>query len=355
MACRDCEPTWGETPQGGRLWLAFPGEHVAQRLTSRLAEAGLPVSWQDQRLASLVLSRADLDTAASCFADRAAQLELDHCMALLLPLDEQLKPAHLAQVQPLSRLLSRVEARWLVELLQAERLTTLFQPIVAASQPQQVFAYECLSRGLDSDGQLIAPGPLFDLARRADLLFELDRACRIAAIRNAHGYGVNQRLFVNFNPSSVYDPRYCLRTTLAVIRECGLTPEQVVFEVVESDHIADLPHLLEILEHYRRHGFGVALDDLGAGYASLGLLTRLRPDYVKFDMELVRGIDTDPFKATLLESLLIAAGRMGIKTIAEGIETLGEWRWLEHHGADYVQGYLFARPQQSPPQPALIG
>jgi EAL domain-containing protein (putative c-di-GMP-specific phosphodiesterase class I) len=159
------------------------------------------------------------------------------------------------------------------------------------------------------------------------------------------------RLFVNFNPSSIYTPLFCLRSTFEAVESAGLNPARVVFEVVESEDVRDTEHLLGILGVYRKAGFAVALDDVGAGYSSLNLLARLRPDYVKLDMGLTRGVDTDPYKAQVVGKLLEMARGLGVLTVVEGVETVGEWEWARAHQADYVQGYLFARPANPAPLP----
>ena len=97
----------------------------------------------------------------------------------------------------------------------------------------------------------------------------------------------------------------------------------------------------------------MALDDVGAGYNSLTLLTRLRPDFVKLDMELTRGVDRDRYKARVVGKLLEMARDIGARTVVEGVETDGEWVWARAHGADFVQGYLFARPATPPPVPVV--
>ena len=107
------------------------------------------------------------------------------------------------------------------------------------------------------------------------------------------------------------------------------------------------------MRSYRDAGFKVALDDLGSGFSSLNLLTMLCPDFIKLDMGLIRDVDSHPVKATIALKLLEAARELGIATIAEGVETLAEWAWVRDHGADYVQGYLFARPGSPPPAPRL--
>ena len=92
---------------------------------------------------------------------------------------------------------------------------------------------------------------------------------------------------------------------------------------------------------------------MGAGYSSLNLLTRLKPDYVKLDMHLVRGVDADPYKAEVAGKLLEMARGLGVKSVVEGVETVGEWRWARDRGADFVQGYLFAKPAADPPVPRV--
>ena len=133
-----------------------------------------------------------------------------------------------------------------------------------------------------------------------------------------------------------------------------MDPSGIVFEVVESDEIHDTGHLLGILEVYREAGFGVALDDVGAGYSSLNLLSRLRPDYVKLDMGLTRGVNTDPYKARVAMKLLEMCRELDVRTVVEGVETVGEWEWAREHGADFVQGYLLARPAAVPPVPKAV-
>ncbi len=162
-------------------------------------------------------------------------------------------------------------------------------------------------------------------------------------------------LFINFNPTAIYQPDFCLKTILAAITKADLSPERVVFEVVESDEIHDTDHLLHLLSFYRERGFKVALDDLGAGFSSLNLLTKMRPDFIKLDRELVRDVDKDPYKATITANLLAMARTLPVATIAEGIETPGEYAWLKEHGADYLQGFLFARPAQEPPTEIVPG
>ena len=203
-------------------------------------------------------------------------------------------------------------------------------------------------RGENKDGTLISPGRLYDVARQSDMLFHLDRASRLCHIRNVIRHEVQTNVFINFNPTAIYDPEYCLKTTVQAIRRSKLVPSRIVFEVVESDEV-DAKRLPKIVDFYRREGFRVALDDLGAGFSSLNLLSTLRPDFVKLDMELVRNVDTDSYKASVARKLLEMAGELGVETVAEGIETAGEAQWWAEYGATYLQGYFFAKPAPIPP------
>ena len=140
----------------------------------------------------------------------------------------------------------------------------------------------------------------------------------------------------------------CLRSTVEAIDKAGIRHEQVVFEVVESDNLGNLKHLRTVLKYYRDAGFTVALDDLGSGYSGLNLLHQLRPDFVKLDMELIRNVHCDRYKASITEKLLEIAQALNIQTVAEGIECIEELDWLRERGTNFAQGYLLAKPSAIP-------
>lgn len=120
--------------------------------------------------------------------------------------------------------------------------------------------------------------------------------------------------------------------------------DRVVFEVTEADRYEDTLRLQQVLNAYRRAGFRVALDDLGAGWSTLNLVHRLLPDFIKLDRELIRGVQDHPVKALIAAKLLEIGRGMGIGTIVEGIEEEAELSWVRDHGADFVQGFLMGEP-----------
>ena len=325
------------------FYLSPPSGGSRITLFSILRDMGVPVGDSHE----LILARPRPDQLREMAAVLTAgmdQGEREDIRVLILSRGGELRFRDVAHMQSLDSLLTRISGESVIDILRDGRLVTYVHPIVGCSDAHPTFAYECLTRGVEPDGSLIPPDQLFGVARRADLLYYLDRECRINSIRSAKSLARPAKLFINFNPATIYKPEYCLLTTMKALKEQGLTKEDVVFEVVESDKGDSAGHLISILNYYRDQGFEVALDDLGAGYSSLTALNQLRPDYVKLDMELVRNVDQDQFKQTITRSLLTLARDLGIRTIAEGVERRDEYLWLKDAGADFVQGYLFAKP-----------
>jgi EAL domain-containing protein (putative c-di-GMP-specific phosphodiesterase class I) len=204
-------------------------------------------------------------------------------------------------------------------------------------------------RAVLPNGGVVNPGEMISTARNAEVMLQLDRVARLSAIRNASRTGIQEAIFINFNPSTRCDPEVCLQDMVEEAANCGIDAARIVFEVTESECITDSEHLRKILSFYRTHGFRIALDDLGSGYSSLNLLTELRPDFVKLDMALIRGIDQDRYKQHVKRSLLEMSQKLGVGTVVEGVETDGEWQWATEHGAHLIQGFYFAKPAFVPP------
>lgn len=341
-------------PEAGTLYLTLAQDEHRARVKRFLAAAGVEHGEPYRDLLAIPLVKGLLPRLVTGFRSAFTTAELARSRALVLTEGVGPSLADLMRMQPLSALVARVEEGWLLTMLRDGRLVSYFQPIVHTEAPDRIFGYEALVRGREPDGSLVSPRRLYATARSADLLVQLDWLARLAAVRGALEHRVEARLFINVNPASIDDPRAHLRSTMEAIEEARIAPCRVVFEVVESDEIRDPQALKSLLDLYRQAGFGVALDDLGAGYSSLNSLTQLRPDFVKLDMELVRDVDVDPYRAEIVAKLLESARNLGIRTVAEGVESEGEWRWLRAHRVDFVQGHLFARPDLPPPSPRLV-
>lgn len=216
-----------------------------------------------------------------------------------------------------------------------------FQPIVDV-ETERPFAYEALVRGADGAGA----GEVLSRVTPENR-YAFDQQCRVAAIEGAVAAGIldtGARLSINFLPNAVYSPVACIQLTLKTARQCGFPTDRLIFEFTEHEEMADTDHVKNIIETYRKMGFGTALDDFGAGHAGLGLLAKFQTDYIKLDMDLVRDIDASLPRRMIVDGVMRIAKALDITVIAEGIETLAEYEALRSIGVRYIQGYLLARP-----------
>lgn len=252
------------------------------------------------------------------------------------------------QAVPLAKFVSH-DSSQLLPILRQNRIETFFQPIFAAGG-LDLWGYECLMRARDDAGKLISPAQLINWAQQEQLIFMLDRVCRETHLRSAGKVNLpaHAKLLINFMPTAIYQPAFCLQTTMAAAREANIEPSRVIFEVIEQWEVTDRQHLRNILQYYREHGFGTALDDLGSGYSGLSLLADLNPDLIKIDRELVnRSVDS-----ALHRSICAALVRIGHETgklvLAEGIESADEMNVMISIGADLFQGFYLGKPAAIP-------
>lgn len=215
-----------------------------------------------------------------------------------------------------------------------------FQPIVDVKE-RRVFAHEALVRGVNGEGAGAVLAQVSPVNRYA-----FDQTCRVKAIELASNLKLvddGSLLSINFLPNAVYEPRACIRLTLAAAMRTGFPVQRIMFEFTEVERL-DSAHVLNILRTYRAMGFKTAIDDFGAGYAGLGLLSDFQPDLVKLDMDLIRGLGKSSVKRTIVRNTLNMLRDLGITPICEGVETIDEFERLRDLGVDLMQGYLFSKP-----------
>ncbi len=258
--------------------------------------------------------------------------------------------AALMAAEPLSTLLARQKHEWVRDALDDGWLFSVFHPIVDA-QSLAIHGYEALIRARHPQTrEVIGAGPIIGACEALELEHVLDQRARQTAIRDAAALALpHGKFFINFLPNTIYDPEICLRTTMEAASEHDMDVSRLVFEVVETENIPDMKRLQMILDYYRSRGVGTAVDDMGAGFSSLEYLTRLRPDYVKLDRALVVAAEGDWAAREKMDAIIETAKDLGIQVIAEGIETPGQLQVCRDSGADFLQGFLFARPA-NPPQ-----
>lgn len=344
MHCPDCARVRTPIHDRNSVHIVAPTGFTLDKIRAAATAAGLtPAEGGEAEVIRLDVPRAVFARFADALVQRLSIEERAHARALVLPEGAAATMRDCLGTRPLQAVIGWVKAAWLVALLEQDRLVSALQPILRADGSP--FGHEALLRAIGLDGALIGAAALMDAARETELLFTLDLAARKSALQAAARLGPERGfVFVNFDPASIYDPQYCLKETGAFACALGLDPERIVFEVTEGSHVRSLEHLRGILEVYRQARFRVALDDVGAGFSGLNTLRVLRPDLIKLDMELIRDVDTDRYRQSIVRHLIALGHELGIEVLAEGIETEGERRWLVAAGVDYLQGYLLGRP-----------
>lgn len=233
----------------------------------------------------------------------------------------------------------------LLELIENKRLTSHFQPIISLTKGE-VFAYEALCR-------TIGPNPfgnieeLFHQAKFSGMMLELDMRCRENGIVQSAAQGLPERealLFINICPTSLLHPEHIFGATGILAKQYGFSRHDIVLEITEQDAVSNYQLFKKAVDHYRNEGFRIAIDDFGAGYGGLKMLSVLEPDFVKIDRHFFRDPQKSSINHTLIDSIATACHRIGIDVIAEGIETENDLRVCREIGIDLVQGYLIARP-----------
>jgi EAL domain-containing protein (putative c-di-GMP-specific phosphodiesterase class I) len=232
------------------------------------------------------------------------------------------------------------ETEWFELALEEDRFMTWFQPIVDTST-NTTLAHECLIRL--QMGRIFSGAEIVDAACVRHEVHRFDSYARSLALRSAARQSVDAVYFVNFMPSSIYNPELCLKTTMQTLDESGMKPANVVFEVVESELVRDPAHLRRICDYYRNRGFGFALDDVGTGSNSLQMVCELRPDFIKLDKSLVQNVE-QPMYAATIRKLVELSDQFGVTVIAEGVERMEIQENLWLLGVQCMQGYLFGHP-----------
>lgn len=216
--------------------------------------------------------------------------------------------------------------------------TYSFQPIIHATK-REVFSYEALIRGEQNE----PAGHVLHHVAACDL-HKFDEESRIVAIELAARMGLAAHLNLNFLPLSIESSPTAISSILAAAEKHSIRPEQLVLEILEKELIGDFERFESAVDEHRGKGLSFAIDDFGAGYAGLNLLADFQPEFIKLDMNLVRGIDSNGPRQAIVRGILRTCLDLGIDVIAEGVETTGEYAWLRSEGIELFQGWLFARP-----------
>ncbi|MBF0458635.1 MAG: EAL and GGDEF domain-containing protein [Nitrospirae bacterium] len=237
------------------------------------------------------------------------------------------------------------EREHLYSLIDTNSLTIHFQPIYS-SKDGSVYGYEALTRLIGtSSGVNICQ--MFERAKATGSLSLLDSACQENALVKASQVGINNTnafLFINICPETIMDnPGWC-EITDHYIREWGLSKDKIVLEITEESAIENYSAFNKVVSKFRETGYKIAIDDFGVGYGGLKMLSIIEPDFVKIDRHFISDVDKALIKHNLVDAVTTVCHRLGIKVIAEGIETEDELKHIMNMDIELLQGFYLQRP-----------
>ena len=220
-----------------------------------------------------------------------------------------------------------------------------FQPIVDI-HTKEIYAVEALLRNVEAIG-FGSIHHFFDTAYRLGILYAVDLLLREKAIKKftrLENYAA-VKLFYNLDNRLLDMEDYTTGNTEAILQKYDVDKSALCFEISERHEVTKEGNaIIHLLEHYKREGFQLAIDDFGVGFSGFKLLYEFTPDVIKIDRFFLNGICEDPKKRVIVENIIQLARQLGVMIIVEGIERESELEVCKALGCQLVQGYLIQRP-----------
>jgi EAL domain-containing protein (putative c-di-GMP-specific phosphodiesterase class I) len=231
------------------------------------------------------------------------------------------------------------------EALHDDRFTLAFQPIVGLGG-EEPGHYEALVRLVDHAGAVVSASEFIPSAERCGLIHDIDRLVATAAIHRtatAQSLGHAVRCAINLSGLSLGEASI-LDHVEREIRSSGVDPDSITFEITETSAVVNFTHARRTMQALRALGCHFALDDFGKGFSSFMYLRMLPVEFLKIDGAFVRHVATSTVDWAMVHSINELAHQLGMRTIAECVETEEALRALDEIGVDFAQGYYIAPP-----------
>ena len=226
-----------------------------------------------------------------------------------------------------------------------KEIRTVFQPIVSL-RDGSVLGHEALSR-ITCKSEIKNPDMLFNAAEKYNCLWQLELLCRTKALEAAFVFMIppySKKLFINVNPYTMHDELFKEGFTKEFLKQYNIDPKNIIFEITEKNVVTDINSFKSTISYYKNQDYSIAIDDAGSGYSGLNLITDVNPHFIKLDMNLIRGIDKDRLKFSLVKGMVEFSKASNISIIAEGIESYEELETIINLGVQYGQGYFIQKP-----------
>lgn len=233
------------------------------------------------------------------------------------------------------------------EAIDAGQIQAWFQPLVSLSDGS-VQGHEALARWVRPDGEVVAPAEFLPIAEQTDLIVLIDHAILEQALAALQRLPAHQSIGANVSAATLSDPGLIVVLRRALARHAA-DPARLHLEVTETSLIEVSRDVLDTMDQIGRMGVTWWVDDFGTGYSSISHLRDMPIKGLKIDRSFTSRIDRgDERRTRLAQGLLGLAQGLGLRTVAEGVETAGEAQWLTERGWELGQGWLFGRPSPTP-------
>lgn len=251
----------------------------------------------------------------------------------------------------------KIFRQWMLDKLQESRtlehdmatalvnkeFVVYYQPIVD-SFSQQIYSYEALIRWLHPLKGLLSPDSFIPVAEKTGMINEMGKSVLEIACREAASWVIPAKISVNVSPVQLSSKAFA-SMVLSILNDTGLPAERLELEVTESTLFTESSMPMTTLNKLRAMGVNISIDDFGTGYSSLSRLSSFAFDKIKIDKSFVRALSTQQDALNIIRLITGMAKSLNMKAVAEGIETQEQLESLQALGCDYVQGYLFGKPQ----------
>jgi EAL domain-containing protein (putative c-di-GMP-specific phosphodiesterase class I) len=320
----------------------------------RKRRRNVPMSVADLRAARTRLMSSlvpKLERAALPYK-KSLKLEVGHGLAIHNPLlhpgrmveraiDEALSQAmHQRQAEEL-QVLERLQ-----DILLRDRVVTAYQSILRMKEGT-IMGFEALSRGPRGSG-LETAAKLFGAAESHGYQVELDQLCRRRALLSSGRVPSNAKIFVNTLPATMRDPQFRGKALIDFLDRAQVAPNRIVIEITEKEVIKHYEMFREEMAYFTALGMSFAVDDVGSGHSGLESIAKLKPGFLKIDIELVRDVHTNRVNRAMVRAIVALGNFIGAQVIAEGIQTEEEAQVLRALNVIFGQGFHLARPDAGP-------
>lgn len=266
---------------------------------------------------------------------------LSEAMEVTLTADGDLSASEGAARNKVVAIQTIAENIWLGEALRDGRVMCYFQPIMG--EKQKIFGFESFVRVRALDGSIIGGDKIIKASKALNIEHMIDRHLHVQAVKTFSGSKHSGFLFVNFFPGFIHRPSVYLEGLSEAARMYGIVPKHLVLELTRSEIARDMKHLKSVCEYARSQGYSIAIDDITTVDNARKLVSEIRPDFVKIDIQALGKMDNAGIHSLVIQ-IVDLVHATGSTVIAEGVETEQSYEQLKSLGVDLFQGYYFSPP-----------